>query len=430
MTNRDYALTDALVNNYLDVVTPTDGSPLSLIVPGDAGSQTFPLYASAIKQMEGQLYDLAVLVTPSPTGEAELQTKGVVHTPLGTLEVNRRAAKTLQALAPDFLSVKIGAGKASHLVEDKLDVLAAFLKQIAPYIKVLPVFAPQSVSEGRKLGRALAELLKDMNAVVISQADLDQTLLAALEYNDPGVFEQTAALLENKPGSELDQPEISAAPAAVALAYAAAAGSNTISVLGKSVRSGMHHAAVMLWDYQAPQLSPAQENELLRLATAAIESYVTTGEIPENVPDDPIFKRKSGVFVTLRIRGMLRGCIGHMAAEKPLAQAVQEMAVAAATSDPRFPPLTRLELEQITIKIAILSPLQRIDYPQVEVGKHGLLISYSGRRGVLLPEVPTDRGWDRDTFLENLCYKAGLPGDTWRKNPTLYAFTSVVFGKD
>ena len=181
-----------------------------------------------------------------------------------------------------------------------------------------------------------------------------------------------------------------------------------MTVLEEHLRGNLSEAAVMLWDYQPPKLTPGHQEELFRLAIEAIETFIDRGEIPEYRSNDPVFTRKAGVFVTLRIRGMLRGCIGHMSAEKPLVQAVQEMAVAAATSDPRFPPMTSRELQQITMKIAILSPMQRITPEQVEIGKHGVLISYFGQRGVLLPEVASERGWDRETFLENVCLKAGL----------------------
>lgn len=173
-----------------------------------------------------------------------------------------------------------------------------------------------------------------------------------------------------------------------------------------------------------------QEEELQQLASRAIETYVCERRMPDFQSGDPVLNRKAGVFITLRIKGMLRGCIGHLAADRPLAKAVQEMAIAAATSDPRFPPLTEREIKQITTKIAILSPMKRIKPEQVEVGKHGLLISHEGRRGVLLPEVATDRNWDAKTFLENLCIKAGLPANAWLQNPKLYAFTSVVIGNE
>ena len=429
--SKEYVLTNTLVNNYYDVVTTTDGIPFSLIVSANAGAKTFPIIATALKQLEGQLYDLVVLVSAVPSEQIQVQNNGLLSTPLGSLEVDQDAAKQLMGHMPEIEPLKLSREMTSGLIEDGFMILAAFLKQVTPFAKVVPVLLPQdAVEKGARLGNALAELFKDKRAAIIAQADLDQALLTALEYNDLEVFKQAADLVEKQEKSRQDQTSISAAPAAAALGYATACGGNTVSVLHKAVRGGLHQAAVMLWDYQPPQLSPSQEEALLQLAIKAIKNHITAGVIPDEPSADPVLNRKAGVFVTLRIAGMLRGCIGHMTAERPLAQAVQEMAVAAATSDPRFPPLSSKEIDQITIKVAVLSPMKRIDYQEVEVGVHGLLISHGGRRGVLLPEVAADRGWDRETYLENLCYKAGLPGDTWRQNPTMYAFTSIVFGKE
>ena len=129
-------------------------------------------------------------------------------------------------------------------------------------------------------------------------------------------------------------------------------------------------------------------------------------------------------------KGELRGCIGYMKGDTLLYRVVQEMAVSAATSDPRFPPLTAEELSQIRIEISILSPLRRITDPQqIEVGTHGLMIFKDGRQGVLLPQVPVEQGWNREQFLQGLCQKAGLPANCWRESATLYAFTASVFGE-
>ena len=106
------------------------------------------------------------------------------------------------------------------------------------------------------------------------------------------------------------------------------------------------------------------------------------------------------------------------------------MAVAAATGDPRFPPLTQEELADIAIEISVLSPFRRVtDVEEVQVGTHGLMIFQDGRQGLLLPQVAVEQGWGREKFLENLCLKAGLPEDCWTGRPTLYAFTAVVFGR-
>ena len=107
------------------------------------------------------------------------------------------------------------------------------------------------------------------------------------------------------------------------------------------------------------------------------------------------------------------------------------MAVAAATSDKRFPPLTVEELSEVSIELSVLSPLRRVnDIQEIQVGIHGLLIYQAGREGVLLPQVAVDNNWNRDEFLENICLKAGLPGDCWSQHPALYSFTAMVFEEE
>jgi AmmeMemoRadiSam system protein A len=216
-------------------------------------------------------------------------------------------------------------------------------------------------------------------------------------------------------------------------------GANTISVLHYA-NSGdtpygdreqvVGYGAVMFWRYTPPDLTQTQRQELLSLARTAVAGYLETGEIPDYEPDDLVLLRRSGAFVTLRQGDQLRGCIGRLWADQPLYQRVQEMAVAAATADPRFPPLTIDELDDVDIEISVLSPLRRVtDTQQIEVGSHGLVIRHAGRQGVLLPQVPVENGWDRGEFLENLCLKAGLMHGCWKDRPTLYAFTAVVFGE-
>ncbi len=184
-----------------------------------------------------------------------------------------------------------------------------------------------------------------------------------------------------------------------------------------------------------PTLTNEQQQELLRLARTAITDYLTTGRTSDYETDDPALSRYGGAFVTLRMHHeslreeefSLRGCIGHIWTDMPLYEVVPEMAIYAATADPRFPPLKVEDLAKVSIEISILSPMHRItDIQQIQVGVHGLVISQSGRQGVLLPQVPLEQGWNREEFLENLCLKAGLSRKSWTKQPTLYAFTTLI----
>jgi AmmeMemoRadiSam system protein A len=191
------------------------------------------------------------------------------------------------------------------------------------------------------------------------------------------------------------------------------------------------YGAVMFWRYDPPDLQEEQKEELLELARTSIEFYLENGNLPDYETEDLELNRRSGVFVTLEKEGELRGCIGYLRADRPLYQRVQEAAVDAAISDNRFPPLTVEELSEVRIEISVLSPLRRVnDIQKIQVGVHGLLIYHAGQQGVLLPQVAVDNNWNRDEFLENLCLKAGLPGDCWSQQPALYTYSAEVFGEE
>jgi AmmeMemoRadiSam system protein A len=177
-------------------------------------------------------------------------------------------------------------------------------------------------------------------------------------------------------------------------------------------------------------LSPQQRSRLLDLAYDTLVEYITACRIPEARPDDPALTQCAGAFVTLTRRGKLRGCIGHVNAEMALYRAVQQMAIAAATTDPRFPPLRPDELEDLEIEISVLSPVQRIrNIEDLEAGKHGLIITKGRHRGLLLPQVAVEHRMNRYAFADAVCWKAGLLPGFWRLGATMEVFTAEVFGK-
>jgi len=151
---------------------------------------------------------------------------------------------------------------------------------------------------------------------------------------------------------------------------------------------------------------------------------------PKVTIESDTLKEKRGAFVTLKKRGHLRGCIGYVKAVKPLWETVQEMALAAAFHDPRFPSLKSDELKDISVEISVLSPLKRIsDVNEIEVGKHGLYIVRGYNSGLLLPQVAVEYDWDKETFLSETCYKAGLPPNSWMEEDTeIYVFSADYFG--
>jgi AmmeMemoRadiSam system protein A len=180
-----------------------------------------------------------------------------------------------------------------------------------------------------------------------------------------------------------------------------------------------------------PHLGDIEKEKLLRIARETLTEHLTAGTTPEYTPHEPGLLQQVAAFVTLRRRnGELRGCIGRIEVSRPLYRTVQESVISAATSDFRFPPVTAAELNDILIEISALSPFQPIDSPdEIHIGRHGLLIRKDLRVGLLLPQVASDRGWDRDEFLRAICLKAGLPTGAWR-DADLYVFSAEVFEEE
>jgi AmmeMemoRadiSam system protein A len=177
----------------------------------------------------------------------------------------------------------------------------------------------------------------------------------------------------------------------------------------------------------ADEFSSEERRLLLSLAHEAILSAVENREIAE-LPRTKHFEEARGVFTTIYLNNSLRGCVGYVFPVKPLYDTVIDTARASAFEDMRFPPVTPEEAPRLEVSLSILSPLQVVSAEHVEIGRHGLLITQHGRRGLLLPQVPIEHGWDRDTFLEQTCQKAGLPVDAWKHGARIEAFSAEVFG--
>jgi AmmeMemoRadiSam system protein A len=176
------------------------------------------------------------------------------------------------------------------------------------------------------------------------------------------------------------------------------------------------------------EFSHQERTLLLQVAHDSILSALENREIFLD-PPTPRFAEPRGAFTSLYLNGELRGCVGYVLPVSSLYRAVIDTARAAAFEDARFCPVGIEEAPQLKIELSILSPPLPISPEEVEVGRHGLLIGMAGQRGLLLPQVPTERNWDRITFLEQTCRKAGLPPDAWKHGATIEAFTAVVFGE-
>jgi AmmeMemoRadiSam system protein A len=177
------------------------------------------------------------------------------------------------------------------------------------------------------------------------------------------------------------------------------------------------------------RLSPVERGALLGIARAAIRARLGLGPAPA-LPTTGALAERRGAFVTLRREGELRGCIGRFDPEGSLARTVADVAASAAFEDPRFPPVDRAEVDDLDVHVSALGPRVPLPDPAtLRVGVHGLVVRQGWHRGVLLPVVAVERGWDAPTFLKHACLKAGLPADAWRDPATtLETFEAEEFG--
>ena len=185
-------------------------------------------------------------------------------------------------------------------------------------------------------------------------------------------------------------------------------------------------------------LSEEQRRDLIQRARAAVEAQVRGGAGARSRPAAggaiaaAEMPDASGAFVTIKRRGQLRGCLGTLQCRRGLAEEVERCAADAASEDPRFPPVSKEELPELSLEVSVLGPLEPIDPAKAdafEIGRHGLVVERGVHRGLLLPQVATEWGWTPEQFLRQTCVKAGLPEDAWRHGARVYRFAAEVFGE-
>ena len=177
-------------------------------------------------------------------------------------------------------------------------------------------------------------------------------------------------------------------------------------------------------------MKKTEQKVLLLLARETIVARVNGQPLPTVERPSSALQAPYGCFVTIKQKDQLRGCIGSFVSSNPLWQTVQEMAVSAATKDPRFYPMKPEDLADFQLEISVLSPLTQIQsIDEIHVGSHGIYLIKGHNHGVLLPQVAVEHGWDRDVFLKQTCRKAGLPDDGWQKDCEIYIFSAEVFSE-
>jgi AmmeMemoRadiSam system protein B/AmmeMemoRadiSam system protein A len=448
----------SMVDRLLSEVprAPEAVAPVALISPHAGYVFSGPVAAHAYARLRGRGIERVVIISPSHITSfrgASVYDGARYWTPLGGVEVDRRFCERLASGDPLIKSSSLGhvsAGRGEHALEVQLP----FLQRVLGEFQLVPVImGEQSLETCRALGVAVAALCKDTSTVIIASSDLshfhsyqeakalDRQVVNAIEKGDYLTLIGNFSL--NKWEACGGGPIVAAMIAAERLGAGHVeilkyANSGDVPQGGRDRVVGYVAAAFYASDREGTleletlRLGPEEKEQLLRIARHSVESAVRTGESPKPTGRGlSNLEKEAATFVTLTKHGELRGCVGSILATQPLVSAVADAAVGAALNDHRFPPVSRTELGDLEYEISVLSRFKRVADPElIQVGEHGLLIEKGRYRGLLLPQVATDRNWDRKTFLEQTCVKAGLHPQAWKDPETeIYAFSATVFGE-
>ncbi len=449
----------AMIDDLLAKVTvPQITDPILAVVAPHAGYEySGPVAAYTYAQLKGHKYTRVVVIAPShhvAFDFTSIYDGDAYATPLGNVPVDKAFAQKLVKMSSTMKLSSQGHDPTSAGGEHAVEVQLPWLQKVLGNFEVVPiVMGDQSYESSRALGVALVKLIKKEggDTLVLASSDLshyhtyddavtiDHKTLNALQAWDYFSMSRNfqARVWEACGG----------APIVAAMIYAERMGANQARVL-KYENSGDvtgDHSRVVGYSadifvkadsgkvLETPfSLSDAEKSELLALARKSVE-YVVQEKYAYEPPANAsaTLNQERGAFTTLKEAGELRGCIGYTSAAKPLYITVRDTATLAAMRDPRFPQVSASELPKLEYEISVLSPMRRVtDVQQIKVGQHGLLMKNGDSEGLLLPQVPVEQKWNRQTFLEQTCRKAGMQSNCWMDEDTdIFSFTAVVFGE-
>jgi hypothetical protein len=460
---KDGKMLRSAVEAYLaDALPPKGEQPLALVAPHAGYIYSGQVAADAFKQAAGYEIDLVVILGTNHTvppfdSVSVFQGRGYA-TPLGV-------AMTDQPVAQALLSSGFIYNPDAHMAEHSEEVQVPFVQVLFPKAKIVTVLVgKQNLTLAHRFGLALAKVLKDRKALIVASSDLshyppceeaamaDKATLGAVASLDPKSVVEAIGwqMRAGRPGLDTCACGEGAILAAMVAAKSLGATKGTVvsyansgdTAVGDRDRVVGYGAVVFTAgpggaDTKAldappfarnPTLTEGDKEVLLRLARSTVERYLTTGTLPLPRASTPALRAKQGAFVTLKKNGELRGCIGHMAEDTPVAQVVSRMALAAAFEDTRFSPVRPEELSSLEYEISVLTPLAPVQGPgSIVVGRDGVVIRKAGRSAVFLPQVAPEQGWSREELLDHLCEKAGLPSACWRGTCQILTFRAIVF---
>ncbi len=445
-----------MVDQFLARATaPPLTEPLFAIVSPHAGYPfSGPVAAYSYAQLKGRKYERVVVIAPShyeAFNFASIYDGSAYSTPLGQVAVDQAFVARLTELSPRIRRSSQGHAPTREGGEHALEVQLPFLQRTLGSFKLVPiVMGEQDYELNRAVGVALAKAIQGTDTLIVASSDLSHyhpyDEAVKLDHKTLKAIEEWDYLSMSRNFGLRIWEACGGGPIVAAMIAAERLGANRARLL-KYANSGdtsgdksrvVGYGALALVKAapagaaeQAFALSNAERQELLKLAKLAVETAVRQGKLYEFTPaGSERLLQERGAFVTLKERGELRGCIGYSAPIKPLALTVRDVATHAAIRDNRFSPVAPAELSLLEYEISVLSPLRRVlDVKQIRVGRDGLVIKKGENEGLLLPQVATEQRWDRNTFLEQACRKAGLPAKAWLDPDTdIFSFTALVFG--
>ncbi len=439
---------------------PLQGTPMAVIAPHAGYVYSGKTAASVYKQLEGQQYDTVVVIAPSHTvffQGASVYNGDAYQTPIGVIKIDKESSLEIASIHPSVYLSNKGHTGGSIRGEHSLEVQLPFLQQVLGNFNLVAiVMGDQEEPSCRALGEVLASALGERNCLIVASTDLSHFHTEKHARRLDGIIRK--AIEDFKPDKLLNvissgQGEAcGGGPVVSAMIAAHKLGGEKVTVTGYTTSGETtgdfsevvgYLAAMVVGERKKvrdtvvgtpaktkpTELTDDEKKYLKELARAAIRARLDDEEFKYDIPESKLLNENRGAFVTLKTRGMLRGCIGLIRAAKPLYKTVIEMAQASAFEDTRFMPLTREEFDDMEIEISALSPLIRVDdIHEIEVGRDGLMIVLDMHSGLLLPQVAVENNWNRLTFLEQTCLKAGLPKNSYKdKAAQVYRFTADVF---
>jgi AmmeMemoRadiSam system protein B/AmmeMemoRadiSam system protein A len=432
-----------------------DGEIVALVSPHAGYMYSGQVAAYAYKLIEGKSFDTVVVVGPShrfPFKGASLWDRGGFRTPLGVVPVDDELSKKLMEKRKEIRFIP-----EAHNQENSLELQIPFLQTVLKSFKLVPIAMEPDWSweTCQYLASAIAEAVKGKRVLLVASTDLSHFYTYNIAVELDKIFLNHIERFDveglNRDLKNNRTEACGGGPVVTIMLAAKMLGANHGKVL-KYANSGdvtgdrsrvVGYAAAVFYKTAGGKekmkeekkvgvdlgLNEDEKKTLHQIAKTVIENKAKGKAVPDFKVESPTLKENRGAFVTIHKRGQLRGCIGYIEGQGPLHKTIERMAEAAAFKDPRFTPVKENELPELELEISVLTPLKRItDVNEIQVGKHGIYIVKGMWAGLLLPQVATEYGWDRQTFLEHTCQKAGLPSNAWKEKDTeIYIFSADIF---